>query len=323
MSWWWRILAGVALLGLLAWAWPAGAARQDVRDALLTVRLRAHGVPIWVWLLLGWLWTLSYVVRAERLYVEWHTRTGLTRAACLRLVLRHFALLNLLPMRAGEVALPILLNRERGVPLSEGAGSLLWWRWQDIVVLAGLASALILPRWGSGWAMGGSALCLLAAVASGSWVKRLQMGRVGRWPRIARLAAAAAEPARRPSTWALCVLAWAVKLTALGWAMTLLTGTDWTVGLLAAAGGEWGAAWPVQPLAGFGSVELAAWGAVSVWHPTASPLNVMAASLFLHLITLLLSTVMGTMACWATPSASTFPSTESALGMRPGAGTAS
>ncbi|MGK2914563.1 MAG: hypothetical protein ACSLE5_08950 [Porticoccaceae bacterium] len=78
---------------------------------------------------------VSYLARAARLL---RIDARLPRAAlwpCLDLVLVHNALNLLLPMRAGELSFPVLMQRWFGTDPWRAAGMLLWFRLADVQVL--------------------------------------------------------------------------------------------------------------------------------------------------------------------------------------------
>ena len=83
----------------------------------------------------------SYGLRALRVYLaEPRVPRGLGGwARCLQLALLNNALNLLLPARTGEASFPLLLQRFFGVPIAEGAGTLLWLRLLDLNVLGVLA----------------------------------------------------------------------------------------------------------------------------------------------------------------------------------------
>ena len=89
--------------------------------------------------------TASYVFRGLRIHSELSRRHPVTRWQCLRVMLLHNTAVNLVPMRGGEAAYPLLVNRQLGVPLGQAVASLVWIRSQDMLVLS-LAVVAFLPR---------------------------------------------------------------------------------------------------------------------------------------------------------------------------------
>lgn len=235
-------LLTAAFVGWLAWSGQADA----VASALAAL-------PASALLLLFCGLAGTYLLRALRVFHEFRDRTAGRFWACLRLVLTHNALVNLLPMRSGELAFPVLLQREFGVPVARAAGSLLWLRMQDAIILALLAVAgwpgLAAPLRAAGIVLlllGGALLPLLA-----HWLlARVPSGR------ISKFCAVLADSARHARIGWLWTLAnWTVKLAVLAEVLALLLGTNFATGLAGAVGGELAAISPVQGVAGFGSYE--------------------------------------------------------------------
>lgn len=196
---------------------------------------------------------LTYVLRALRVLHEFGDQTRGRFAACLKLVLTHNALVNLLPMRSGELAFPLLLQRDFGVPLARASGSLLWLRVQDAIVLAALAVVFWpgLPDWSRA---AGLLLLAIGGLAM-SPVARWLLGRV-RGGKLAAVAAALADAAQHARIgWVWTLANWAVKLLVLSAVLAQLLDAGIGTGTAGAVGGELSALLPVQGIAGFGSYE--------------------------------------------------------------------
>ncbi len=195
----------------------------------------------------------TYLLRALRVFHEFGDMTQGQYPRCLQLVLTHNALVNLLPMRSGELAFPVLLNRRFGVPVMRAAGSLLWLRLQDAVILAALAvlswpglSPALRVAGVIALAIGGAlmpriAQCLLARVAP------------AKFGAVREALAESAHHARIGWLWTLAN--WCVKLAVLSQVLALLLATNFGTGIAGAVGGELAAVSPVQGVAGFGSYE--------------------------------------------------------------------
>ena len=96
-------------------------------------RLGALPLPLLL-MVLGGL-AVSYLMRAVRLYGEFSDVAHGQFAAMVRIALTHNAMVNLVPLRGGEVALPMLLHRQFAVPVQRAIISLLWLRLQDAFVV--------------------------------------------------------------------------------------------------------------------------------------------------------------------------------------------
>lgn len=272
------VVLAVAFLAWIVWHTPWS-----------EVWTRARGIPWWVWCvaILGML--CSYGARAARLTAEWysyaqrhgHVDGGIWSAwlPCLRLVILHNASVNFLPMRAGELAYPMWLKDQWGVPIANSVASLFLLRVQDVLVLLLLACWAYSLHWGVG--------------ATGAWVMLvLAFWRIGQNPTsrsatpslssnvstsmFSKLRAALTQSRGGLWAWMWSLVNWCIKISALGlllWALLPPEATDtasiaaqpitpyadWTRGAQAALGGEMAALWPIQPPAGLGTYELGVW----------------------------------------------------------------
>ena len=75
----------------------------------------------------------TYAIRTLRIY-RYFGGSG-DFVTWLRLLLQHNMMLNLIPMRAGEFAFPILMNRYFHIPASRSLPALLWLRILDLHTL--------------------------------------------------------------------------------------------------------------------------------------------------------------------------------------------
>lgn len=205
---------------------------------------------------------VTYLLRALRVYYEFSDATRGRFAACLQLVLTHNALVNVLPMRAGELSFPVLLKREFGVPMMRSGGSLLWLRAQDAIILAALSIA-VWPGLDPLMRIAGVFLLILGGVLLPHVAQRLlsqfSTGKLG------TLCAALADSAHHARIgWLWTIANWIVKLTVLSQVFAQLLAADWQVGAAGAVGGELAAISPVQGVAGIGSYEAGAAAALKL-----------------------------------------------------------
>lgn len=263
------------------------------------VRLPAPGVLG----LLVLLQCVSYGCRAARLSTQFATRLALGWRNALRMTLLHNLGINVIPFRAGELLLPAMLHRA-GLQFSEALATLLWLRIQDVVVLAGLTIAL----W-PGLPLALRCAALLGLLATWSLARHLAQTadadqRSGfLFRRLQRL---------RPmfdgsrASWLWTVANWLSKLSGLSLALAALAGLPVAAAVPGVLGGELSAILPVQGFAGFGTYEagvalpLAGFGLP--WQP------LLAAALSLHLITIAIALIAGTLAWIALPAPNLPPS---------------
>jgi hypothetical protein len=200
----------------------------------------------------------SYVLRALRIYRYFRFDRGFD--LCLRLLLQHNVLLNLLPMRAGEIAFPVLMRRYFDVPLERSVPALLWLRALDfhtltaILVLAlGLATSsasvlCVAVAWGASPFLGLLCSRKVTSLLANRKTKAALL--------IRSIAAAVPNSARRLSEdWFLTVANWLLKLLACGWIIQLFALESFGVSLVGAVAGELAGILPVSGFAGFGTYE--------------------------------------------------------------------
>lgn len=118
-----RVLAVAVSLALLAWLMSA-----DRWRGLGEVVGRVDGLTLGL-ATAGFL--LSYLLRTLRVFDEFRAQAKGRFGACLRIVLIHNAMVNVVPFRGGEAAFPLLLRQSFGIALPRAIASLFWFRLQD------------------------------------------------------------------------------------------------------------------------------------------------------------------------------------------------
>src|SRR5512140_1113703 len=163
-----RVLAWALLLGLLAWlAYRLTRGKVSARELAASV----HPPPWWAWAAAAAGLSLSYLFRGLRIHAELSRRHPVTRGQCLRVMLVHNLAVNLVPMRGGEAAYPLLVNQQLGVPVGQAVASLVWIRTQDLLLLS-LAVILFLPGLPAWARVALVALGLATVLALIAWVQR-------------------------------------------------------------------------------------------------------------------------------------------------------
>lgn len=252
-----RVLAVIASLGLLLWF-----AMSDQAQTFTSVLGRLDPVAVGV-ATAGF--ALSYLLRALRVWDEFrHDQPG-RFGACLRIVLIHNAMVNIVPFRGGEAAFPILLGRLFGTPLGRAVASLFWFRLQDAFVVLALAILVWpgLPPW---LRMLGLVGLLVMAVGLPRWARRAHDWdrRSGVFSKLGKVRDAFADSTRHARFGWLWTLAnWSVKLAAQAWLLSTLLPSTLSVGASGALGAELAAILPIQGVAGFGTYEAGAAAAMA------------------------------------------------------------
>ena len=117
------IITGAALYFLLDYE-NLYSYSMKLRSADLTILLTALGIHF-----------ISVLIRSWRISVLLGRRWSLPTPAIIKTSTLHHFFNAFLPARAGELALPVLLNRWHQISYSQGAGALLTMRAFDLLVL--------------------------------------------------------------------------------------------------------------------------------------------------------------------------------------------
>lgn len=282
-------LVGALVLGLLI-AW--------VEHSVGWGRLLAPWASLSASQLLGLvaLSTLSYGLRAVRIYDYFLPLTRGRFLSTLRLSLLHNLANNLLPMRSGEVVFPLLLRRYFGQRLLHGTFALVVIRLLDVHFLGLVAIAALYAR------AGGALWLVIAVLWLGvlplAFARRAQvLGWVragkGRWEDL--LAQAIAELPERPTTIARLylwtALSWIAKVLAFAAVLRHFAPMQIWQALAGIIGAELSSILPVHGIAGTGSYEAAA---VGVLVPLGiDPTLALAGAVNLHLFLLGVTALLG------------------------------
>ena len=288
-----RILGLLAGAALLFWLF------SDNRWEGLAAALASLPPEAIVLTLVG-LWA-SYALRAIRIYEEFRTDSGQRFWPCLRIVLIHNALVNVLPFRSGEAAFPALLRQQFGTPLPRALASLFWFRLQDAWVVALLAT-LVWPNLAIGLRLLGIFLLLACAWALPRWAQSAPAANTVSTPPspLSKLRSALGESTQHARFgWIWTLANWSVKLTVQAALLATLLGQSFPVGASGALGAELAAILPIQGVAGFGTYEAGAAAAMRT-HGVTLEAGLQAA-LALHLLVIASAVFAGALA-WFIPA---------------------
>jgi uncharacterized membrane protein YbhN (UPF0104 family) len=250
---------------------------------------------------------LSHVARGLRVHDYFGQSVRGRRAECLQLVLQHNLFNNLLPMRSGELAFPVLMNRSFAIGPSRSVPGLLWFRLLDLHTLALLVAPVLAA------ALPGPllALAMLAwlAVPWLAWrayrrfsaVIDVRIGWVSRF--VDRVREGLPESERvfwRAQMWTL--VTWILKLAVFVWLLQSFAPMSVPQALLGAIGGELTSVLPIHAAGGFGTYEA---GIVALTLPSGlDPALLLRAAVNLHLFLLGVTLIAGGLAFlpWPRPS---------------------
>lgn len=242
----------------------------------------------------------SYSLRALRIFDEFRREIGPRFGACLRIVLIHNALVNVMPFRSGEAAFPLLMRQTFATPLTRGIASLFWLRLQDAFVVMALA-ALVWPGLPPALRGVGVAGVLGLAWYLPRWARQPHAwlegeGFLHKLGRVRDAFADSTHHARFGWLWTLGN--WSVKLAAQAWLLAALLPAPLRSGAAGALGAELAAILPVQGVAGFGTYEA---GAAAALLPAGVPLEQgLQAALALHLFVIASALLVGALAWFST-----------------------
>lgn len=233
---------------------------------------------------------LSYGLRALRVFDYFIADTRGQFGLCLRLSLQHNLMNNLLPMRSGELAFPVLMSRCFSVPVMRSVPGLLWFRFLDLHTLIAFAllevskpfvgqtlGILLGLLWMSIPWLGFRLTTVLQARLHG------HTGKIGSFlHRI--LQSLPQQPRLFWRSWLWTALNWAIKLGVFAWILTLFAemplGTAW----IGATLGDFTSVLPIHGMAGAGTYEA---GVVAGLTPFGiDPANALMAAVNLHLFVL-------------------------------------
>ncbi len=269
-----KICAGAWVLGALT----AGALLLKVSAGVdwSATSQAVTRVPVGIWLLAAAGWLGSFVIRAWRLQREWSDVRRLPMRACLQFVFLHAAGLMLMPLRVGEAGYVWRAHRGWGAGLGRAAGSLIWMRWQDVTVLACMATALLAP--GSSTAR--AALAFLVAVLGAAVLPGLALRGASGRPTWHRWVEALQSHRVDLDGWAASVCNWLLRLFVVVLLLQAMTGIDGAHLARVAIGMELSHALPVQGIGGLGTFEAGAW--LGAWMTGVEPRTVIGAALVVH-----------------------------------------
>lgn len=240
--------------------------------------------------------TLSYLLRAVRVYDFFLPMTQGRFLATLRLSVLHNVANNLLPMRIGEAAFPLLMRRYFSQRLMTSSFALVAIRLMDLHFLGLVVIAALYAKWGGAlWLLtaAGWLLLLPAAFAIRASILRWALAGKGRLRTLLAEAVAAlpAAPARIARVYLWTALSWTAKVVAFAAVLRHFVPLELWQALGGIIGAELSSILPVHGIAGTGSYEAAA---VAVLVPLGvDAATALAGAVNLHLFLLGVTVLLG------------------------------
>lgn len=260
---------------------------------------------------------LTYWFRAIRLYDYFKADLKGRLGECLKIMLIHNMLNNLLPMRTGEISFPVLMQRHFGMRPMRSTSALLWFRILDLhtLILFGLL-AIGLHSLGIPVTILLTALWLSlppALHAAGALMRRRIRPQSG--SRLERLLIEVRDGLPLEwrdfiRAWMWTLVNWLVKLGIFAWVLMLFIAASPEASILAAIGGDLTSVLPIHGIAGAGTYEGGVVAALLPFGYDAG--DALAAAINLHLF-VLASAILGGFAGFLLPDRNQ-PFTESEQG---------
>lgn len=248
---------------------------------------------------------VSYALRSLRLYHYFAPTMAGRFLLCLRLMLQHNLFNNLLPMRSGELAFPLLMQRYFRITPMRSLPALLWFRVLDLHTLGLLALPTVaLPLFGGFWTLFICVVWLAVpwllfrwGIALESWLAKQNHRRLAQF---AHQFIQGLPNHYTPfiTSWWWTLANWSVKLWVFVWILRLFIDIPWLSALLGVIGGELTSVLPVHSLAGMGTYEA---GIMAALLPTGiETRSALQGAVNLHLF-LLAASLLGGMLTWLLP----------------------
>jgi len=204
------------------------------------------------------LFAISHLIRAMRIYAYVTRVTGDPFRTTLKLSLIHQFTNNMLPMRLGEAAYPILMKRYFGAHWSASLASLFWLRLLDGVIVIGLL--LLVYVWKFQELLWLALMGVLVSLTMYLWLKKVRPEIMPKWflQVIDTLHEAAPKSLSDVAIlMGLTLACWVSKLYALALFITSLKSMSLSAALSGVLGAELSSILPIHGIAGSGTYEVA------------------------------------------------------------------
>ncbi|WP_430462267.1 lysylphosphatidylglycerol synthase transmembrane domain-containing protein [Thalassolituus sp. LLYu03] len=255
----WKFWAGILLLGGLIWLVEDAYGWQAVLASWQSIP------PLSLALALG-LMLISYLLRAVRFYDFFNSNCQGHFSRLLRVTVLHNFFNNMLPMRSGETAFPLLMKQHFGVPYRHSGPALLWLRLLDLYALLLLAAFSLQDRFPVPESLRYPVMALLAIAPLAvlplqNAVNRFLANHPKGWAnKAAELMHALPKspwPFVRALFWTL--INWALKVAVYAWLLSELLSqfqpVPFTQSWMGATTGELSSVLPIHGVAGAGTYE--------------------------------------------------------------------
>lgn len=280
----WKFWLGLILLCALVWLVESEYGWGAVLSAWKAIPVTS--IALALLLMLG-----SYLLRAVRFYDFFLSHCRGQFGLLLRITVLHNFFNNLLPMRSGEAAFPVLMKRHFELRVTHSAPALLWLRLLDLYALVVLAGISLQGQLG----ISEPVQWLLASVLLAAPLVLLPLqNRIRQYlqahPKTAlqKVADLMAALPKSPATFARALLwtftNWALKLAVYAWLLSQFIELTWPQAWTGVSGGELSSVLPIHGFAGAGTYEAGVVAGLLPWSLTTS--DILAGAVNLHLFIL-------------------------------------
>ncbi|ASP40958.1 hypothetical protein CHH28_15725 [Bacterioplanes sanyensis] len=214
----------------------------------------------------------SYLLRAIRFYDFFHRHCRGQFARLLHITVLHNFFNNLLPMRSGETAFPLLMKRHFSLPYRHSAPALLWLRLLDLYALLALAAISLqqlLPL-ASHWRYALMAALMVAPLivlplqnSSEAMLRRHHSSWSDKLVELLHVLPKSPWPFARAVFWTL--LNWALKLAVFAWLLSQFIPLPYHQAWIGATSGELSSVLPIHGVAGAGTYEAGVLAGLLPW----------------------------------------------------------
>lgn len=297
----WKFWLGCVLLVGLIWLVEDSIGWQSIVNSWKAIPPQSLMIALLLML-------ASYLLRAVRFYDFFQPQVKGGFIALLRITVLHNFFNNMLPMRSGEAAFPLLMKTRFAIPYGHSAPALLWLRLLDLYALLALAfiSLQILIPWGVAIKTLLAVTVVLApllALVVQNQLRRYLASRQGWKLKASELMAALPE---HPTTFIRALfwtfINWLLKLAVYSWLLQVFTGLELHKAWTGATTGELSSVLPIHGVAGAGTYEAGVLAGLIPW--AVDQKVALAAAVNLHLFVLGTTFVLTALLVLATQVAS-------------------
>ena len=248
----------------------------------------------------------SHLLRAARVHDYFRTDTTRQFPRCLKVVLQHHFLNNLLPMRSGELSFPLFMSRYLEIPVQRSVPALAWFRFLDLHTLIGLAFLVAAQYFFSSWWLPSILLVLwlgfpILMIQISHKMEAAFSGPRGKLISRVHMLLSGLPQSRDIfyRSWLWTIINWIVKLSVFAWLMGQFGEVSFQAAWVGATAGDLTSVLPFHGIAGAGTYEA---GVVAGLAPYGlAPESALPLAVNLHLFILASSALLGLIA-WLIPA---------------------